>query len=76
MPMNIVNGGVVVLFILFLTGLPLRYDFGTCFYPSREFPYFTSGRLISGIPFLVITASEIATSTEVFASSYNFFHLQ
>ncbi len=36
--------------------LSIIYDFHDCFYPSREHPYFTSGRLLLGalIPFLLI----------------------
>ena len=42
--------------VLFLGGLSLLYDFHDCFYPSREHPYFTSGRLMLGalIPFLLL----------------------
>jgi hypothetical protein len=34
----------------------MLYDFGNCFYPSRELPFFVSGRLISGalLPFLLL----------------------
>jgi Predicted membrane protein (DUF2142) len=41
---------------LFLAYLSIIYDFHDCFYPSREHPYFTSGRLMLGavIPFLTI----------------------
>lgn len=44
---------------LFLAVLSLRFDFGSCFYPSRARPYFVSGRIISGtvLPFLVMFAS-------------------
>jgi 4-amino-4-deoxy-L-arabinose transferase-like glycosyltransferase len=47
---------VVVLSVMFLAFSSMRYDFGTCFYPSREHPYFTSGRLMSGtiVPFLLL----------------------
>lgn len=47
---------ILVSYILFLMILSIRYDFGDCPYPSKEFPYFTSGRLIlaSLVPFLVI----------------------
>jgi hypothetical protein len=40
----------------YLALLSVAFDFGHCFYPSRAFPYFTSGRLLAGtlIPFLVI----------------------
>lgn len=42
--------------ILFLGFLSIIYDFHDCFYPSREHPYFTSGRLMLGalIPFLLL----------------------
>jgi len=44
-------GGVV-----FLALLSIQFDFGNCINPSREHPYFTSGRLLSGalIPFVVV----------------------
>ena len=36
--------------------LSIQFDFGNCINPSREHPYFTSGRLLSGalIPFAVV----------------------
>jgi hypothetical protein len=36
--------------------LSLIYDFHDCFYPSRKYPYFTSGRLMLGalIPFMLL----------------------
>ena len=42
--------------VLFLALLSLIYDFGKCFNPSREHPYFTSGRLLLGalIPFFLL----------------------
>jgi hypothetical protein len=42
--------------VAFLGFLSIIYDFHNCFYPSREHPYFTSGRLIGGalIPFLLL----------------------
>jgi hypothetical protein len=47
---------VVALSVALLAVLSMRYDFGRCFYPSRERPYFTSGRLIAGtiLPFLFL----------------------
>lgn len=47
---------VVVLSVIFLVVSSMRYDFGACAYPSREHPYFTSGRLIAGtiVPFLLV----------------------
>jgi hypothetical protein len=40
----------------FLGFLSIIYDFQKCFFPSREHPYFTSGRLMLGalIPFLLL----------------------
>ena len=40
----------------FLGFLSIIYDFHDCFYPSREYPYFASGRLMLGalIPFLLL----------------------
>ena len=42
--------------VAFLGFVSIIYDFQNCFYPSRQFPYFTSGRLILGvlIPFLML----------------------
>ena len=42
--------------IAFLGFLSIIYDFHDCLYPSRELPYFTSGRLLLGalIPFLLL----------------------
>jgi hypothetical protein len=42
--------------VAFLAVLSIIYDFQLCVYPSREHPYFTSGRLILGalIPFLLL----------------------
>jgi hypothetical protein len=40
----------------FFALLSVKYDFQDCFYPSREHPFFTSGRLMLGmlIPFLLL----------------------
>jgi hypothetical protein len=47
---------MVLVSIVFLGFLSMLYDFGNCPYPSREQPYFVSGRLICGVlvPFLAI----------------------
>jgi hypothetical protein len=47
---------ILVFSVMFLAFMSMRYDFGSCFYPSREKPYFTSGRLIAGVilPFLFL----------------------
>ena len=45
----------------FVSLLSLMYDFGACFYPSRELPFFTSGRLLLGalVPFILIYAASL-----------------
>lgn len=45
--------------VAFLAGLSLMYDFRDCYYPSRELPFFTSGRLILAalVPFLMLYLS-------------------
>jgi hypothetical protein len=42
----------------FFALLSVKYDFHDCFYPSREHPFFVSGRLMLGmlVPFLVLFA--------------------
>jgi hypothetical protein len=37
---------ILLLYGLFLAILSIRYDYGNCHYPSKEFPYLVSGRLI------------------------------
>jgi hypothetical protein len=46
----------IIAAIAFLGFTSIIYDFHDCFYPSREHPYFTSGRLMLGalIPFLLL----------------------
>jgi hypothetical protein len=46
----------VVASVLFLAALSIPFDFHQCFYPSRAYPYFVSGRIISGtiLPFTLI----------------------
>jgi len=48
--------GSFIAAIAFLGFLSIIYDFHNCFYPSREHPYFTSGRLMLGalIPFVML----------------------
>jgi len=53
----VLSGLFVVAFsFAFLAYMSMRYDFGQCYYPSREMPYFISGRLIAGVilPFLFL----------------------
>ena len=47
---------IVLAGVAFLALLSIQFDFGNCINPSREHPYFTSGRLLSGalIPFAVV----------------------
>jgi hypothetical protein len=47
--------------IAFLVLLSVRFDFGQCPYPSREHPYFTSGRLLNAaaVPFFLLFAYAI-----------------
>lgn len=47
---------ILVTFILQLAYLSIAFDFGSCYYPSSAYPYFTSGRLILGVlvPFLIL----------------------
>lgn len=42
--------------VVFLGFLSIIFDFHNCFYPSRQFPYFATGRLLLGalIPFLLL----------------------
>jgi len=42
--------------VLFVAILSIAFDFGLCVYPSREHPYFTSGRLLNGaaVPFFLL----------------------
>lgn len=42
----------------FLVFLSIRFDFGDCPYPSREHPFFTSGRLLNAaaVPFFLLFA--------------------
>jgi hypothetical protein len=44
--------------LAFFALLSVKYDFNDCFYPSREHPFFVSGRLLLGalIPFLILFA--------------------
>ena len=56
---RVVNGTSLLLCassILFLVAVSVSFDFDDCWYPSRERPYLTSGRLLLGalIPFLAL----------------------
>jgi hypothetical protein len=45
-----------IILLLLLVVLSIAFDFGRCVYPSREHPYFTSGRLLSAavVPFVLL----------------------
>jgi len=45
-----------IILLLLLVVLSIAFDFGSCVYPSREHPYFTSGRLLSAavVPFVLL----------------------
>ena len=49
-------GAVVAASVAALALASVRFDFGDCFYPSREAPYIVSGRLIFGasLPFAIL----------------------
>ena len=52
----------VILSVLSLVWLSASFDYGRSVYPSKEAPYFTSGRLIAGalVPFLILYINGIA----------------
>jgi hypothetical protein len=52
---------LVVASVLFLAAISLPFDFHQCIYPSRELPYFVSGRIICGtlLPFALIYVSAL-----------------
>jgi hypothetical protein len=51
--------------VLFLAVLSVLFDFHECGYPSRLYPYFVSGRIISGalLPFVLIYAAGLESIT-------------
>lgn len=53
---NYISALILLFFMLFLAILSLIYNFNKCWYPSQEFPFFTSGRLVLGalVPFLIL----------------------
>ena len=50
---------VIAVSVLMMLAMSTVFDFGGCYYPSPDHPYFTSGRLMSGVmvPFLVLYIS-------------------
>ena len=60
--------------VTFLGFLSIIYDFHDCFYPSREHPYFTSGRLMLGalIPFLLLFVFGLDRALKKFGNAAKF----
>jgi hypothetical protein len=58
----------------FLAALSVIYDFHGCFYPSRQLPYFTSGRLMLGalIPFMLLFVYGIDCALKKFKVAVKF----
>jgi hypothetical protein len=58
--------------VLFMAVLSIAFDFGLCPYPSREHPYFTSGRLLSGaaVPFFLLCAWALDWTTSRLTSNW------
>ena len=69
--------GCVAAAIAFLGFLSIIYDFHDCFYPSREHPYFTSGRLMLGalIPFLLLFTFGLNCVLNKFSDAAKYFVL-
>ena len=61
--LNYISALMIFFFVFYLALLSIVYDFGNCFYPSKEYPYFTSGRLILGafLPFLILYMDGLRT---------------
>src|SRR5258706_4453160 len=56
---RLADGTSLLLFagsLLFLVAVSVSFDYGDCWYPSRERPYLTSGRLLLGalVPFVAL----------------------
>jgi hypothetical protein len=58
---GVVSLYLVVASVMFLAAISLPFDFHDCIYPSREHPYFVSGRIICGtlLPFALIYVSAL-----------------
>ncbi len=63
--------------LAFFAWLSVKYDFNDCFYPSREHPFFISGRLLLGalIPFLILFACGLDQLLKKFPLPAKFFVL-
>jgi hypothetical protein len=60
--------------VAFLGFLSTIYDFHDCFRPARDFPYFTSGRMILGalIPFLLLFVHGLDCALKKFGNAAKF----
>lgn len=60
--------------LLFFALMSIVYDFHDCPYPSRHYPYFTSGRLLLGslIPFLILIVYGIDRVLDRFGTAVKF----
>lgn len=63
--------------LAFFAWLSVKYDFQDCFYPSREHPFFVSGRLLLGalIPFLIVFVCGLDQLLKKFTDRRKFFVL-
>jgi hypothetical protein len=48
-PLALVYFTAVAGSVLFLALVSARWDYGHCFFPSRGFPYFAAGRMLTGM---------------------------
>jgi len=66
-----------VALLMFFAWLSVKYDFNDCFYPSREHPFFVSGRLLLGalIPLLILFAVGLDQLLKKFPDRVKFFAL-
>ena len=69
--------GSFVALLMFFAWLSVKYDFQDCFYPSREHPFFVSGRLLLGalIPLLILCAVGLDQLLKKFSERRKFFVL-
>jgi hypothetical protein len=60
--------------VAFLGFLSIIYDFHNCIYPSREYPYFISGRLMLGalIPFMLLFVYGLDRAMQKFGNAARF----
>ncbi len=57
---------MLLLSFVLIVYLSIRFDFGRCTYPSRQRPYFTSGRLVFAalVPFMILLVRGIEQATK------------